>query len=289
MYFPFSQQPLPSARSLASAFTLVAERMADPGTQPVPRAIVRLLLTGALDPAALAADSFLDRVADDLPPRSSDADAYSHRERSHRDSRSDRDRDSYRERDSYRSSRDDRDRDRDRERDYRRRSRSPDGGGSHRSSSRRDYDSRGDGSRRHRDYDDRGDRRGSSRRYDDDYRGGGGGGGYDRPPPRDYYDDRRGGPRGGGGGGYGRGPPRRGYSPPRGGGGGPPGSRRGRGGPTFEGFGVYDEREARRSPTPEDTIPISKRKRPFTAWDVKPAGFETYTTIQAKMTGSFIL
>ncbi|TKA54479.1 hypothetical protein B0A53_03172 [Rhodotorula sp. CCFEE 5036] len=224
-----------------------------------------------------AAGSFLDRVADDLPT--------THRSSSHRDAYS-RDRDYSRDhRDRDHRDRDHRDRrDRDRDRDYRRRSRSPDGGGGHRSSSRRDYDGGSSSSRRSRggDYDSRDDRRGGGARggYEDDYRGGGGG--YDRPPPRDYHDDRRGG--------YGRGPPRRGYSPPRGGGGGgPPGSRRGRGGPTFEGFGVYDERESRRSPTPEDTIPISKRKRPFTAWDVKPPGFETYTTIQAKMTGMFNL
>ncbi|BGP27761.1 splicing factor U2AF 65 kDa subunit [Rhodotorula toruloides] len=190
--------------------------------------------------------------------------------------------------DGHRSSRhDDRDH-RDRDRDYRR-SRSPDGG---RSSSRRDRDREFE---RERDYDR--DRRRShrdrerdypERDYDRDRRGGAGdrrGGGryddgFDRrgPPPRggDYYDDRRRGP-----------PPRRGYSPP------PPGGGRrrgGRGGPTFEGFGAYDERGNRaRSPTPEDTIPISKRKRQFTAWDVKAPGFDTYTTTQAKMTGMFNL
>jgi splicing factor U2AF subunit len=49
----------------------------------------------------------------------------------------------------------------------------------------------------------------------------------------------------------------------------------------FEGFGS----PLRRSPTPEDCIPISKRKRKYTAWDVKPPGFENYTAEQAKMTG----
>ncbi|GJN94428.1 hypothetical protein Rhopal_007508-T1 [Rhodotorula paludigena] len=178
----------------------------------------------------------------------------------------------------------------------RRRSRSPDG---HRSSSRRydddrDYERRRD---RERDYD-RGSGYSSSRR--DDYRVGGGGGrryddDYDRrgPPRGGGYDDRRGG--GGGGGGYDRydrrGP--RGYSPPRGMRGGTPGGgggRRGGGGrgrdaPVFEGF--FDQ--GRRSPTPEDTIPISKRKRQFTAWDVKAPGFDTYTSTQAKMTGMFNL
>jgi len=70
-------------------------------------------------------------------------------------------------------------------------------------------------------------------------------------------------------------------------GGGPPGRGGGggqRGRPTFEGFADQGDRH-HRSPTPEDTIPISKRKRPFTAWDVKPTGFETFTPEQAKLTG----
>lgn len=44
----------------------------------------------------------------------------------------------------------------------------------------------------------------------------------------------------------------------------------------------------RRSPTPDGTIPISKRKRPRTGWDVKPAGMENVTALQAKLTGSFL-
>lgn len=51
----------------------------------------------------------------------------------------------------------------------------------------------------------------------------------------------------------------------------------------FEGF----MSPGRRSPSPEVTIPISKRKRKFTAWDVKPPGFENYTAEQAKMTGMY--
>ncbi|GAA5981515.1 hypothetical protein JCM11641_004082, partial [Rhodosporidiobolus odoratus] len=193
-----------------------------------------------------------------------------------------------------------------------RRSRSPGrssrrgGGDDDRSSSRREKDREyererdrerereRDRDRRDRDHDRRGSRRGDSRE-----RGGGGGRDYhdDRRRRDDYYDrDRRGGGGGGGGGYDRRGPPRRGYSPPPpmrgGGGGGGGGGRGGRRGPqeTFEGFADEDDRRRRgRSPTPEDTIPISKRKRPFTAWDVKPAGFEAYTSEQAKMTGMFNL
>ncbi|KAM0789749.1 hypothetical protein ACM66B_006604 [Microbotryomycetes sp. NB124-2] len=132
-----------------------------------------------------------------------------------------------------------------------------------------DYD---DSSRRRRDdgYDryDRGYGGGGGRRDDYDRRGGGG---YDRGYDRGYG----GGRRDNRGGEYGRPPPGRG-----GGAGG------GRGARVFEGFA--NERE-RRSPTPEDVIPISKRKRPVTAWDVKPAGFEQYTAEQAKMTGLFNL
>ncbi|KAK4051593.1 hypothetical protein OIV83_002733 [Microbotryomycetes sp. JL201] len=141
----------------------------------------------------------------------------------------------------------------------------------------RDHDDYDHDSRRRRDdgYD----------RYDRGYGGGGGGGGGGAR--RDDYERRAGGGydrgydrySGGGrrdnrGGDYGRPPPG------RGGGGG------GRGARVFEGFA--NERE-RRSATPEDTIPISKRKRQFTAWDVKPPGFEQYTAEQAKMTGLFNL
>ncbi|POW21423.1 hypothetical protein PSHT_02425 [Puccinia striiformis] len=37
--------------------------------------------------------------------------------------------------------------------------------------------------------------------------------------------------------------------------------------------GVFGSPNIRRSPTPEGTIPISKRPRKYTAWDVKPAGY----------------
>ncbi|GAA5824405.1 hypothetical protein JCM3770_004590 [Rhodotorula araucariae] len=196
----------------------------------------------------------------------------------------------------------------------RRRSRSPER--EHRSSSRRYDDDARSSSRRDRDRDYERDRdrdraydrdrdhsrrdRSRERRYDDHSSGAGrrdgGARGYDdyaRGPPR--YDDRRGGAGGGGygggygGGGYGGGYDRRGPPPGRGGygggGGGRRGAPRGRDAPVFEGF---DDR-GRRSPTPEDTIPISKRKRQFTAWDVKAPGMETYTTTQAKMTGMFNL
>ncbi|GAA5820955.1 hypothetical protein JCM11251_001895 [Rhodosporidiobolus azoricus] len=208
------------------------------------------------------ADSFLAQVETDYS-RGDDA----HRHSSSRRSRSPG---------GSRSSRRDRDREYERDRD---RERERDRGGDR-------------GGRDSRDRDRYDDRR-SSRRYDDydrDRRGGGGGGGG-------RYDDRRGGgydDRRGGGGGYDRRgpPPGRGYSPPRRGG--PPGGGHGgrnRRGPaeTFEGFAGERDRGRGRSPTPEDAVPMSKRKRAVTAWDVKPAGFEGYTTTQAKMTGMFNL
>ncbi|KAM0745828.1 hypothetical protein T439DRAFT_350972 [Meredithblackwellia eburnea MCA 4105] len=161
--------------------------------------------------------------------------------------------------------------------------------GEHRSSrSRRDD---GEGEYRRRDRDDNNSRP-SGRRdrdYDDDRRGGGGGGGgsrHDRDYDRGGYSSGRR-DRDGYGGGGGRGDRYRDdyRDDRRGGGGGGGGGRQNRGGRVFEGFGS----PGRRSPTPEDTIPISKRKRKFTAWDVKAPGFETYTTEQAKMTGMFNL
>ncbi|KAK4056413.1 hypothetical protein OIO90_002556 [Microbotryomycetes sp. JL221] len=129
----------------------------------------------------------------------------------------------------------------------------------------------------------------SRRRRDDGYDryGGGGGGGYDR---RGGY-ERGGDQYASGGGGrrdYGR-------PPPGGGRGGGRGRNAGggRGAEVFEGF--VNERDygrgygRERSVTPEDVIPISKRKRPTTGWDVKPPGFENYTAEQAKMTGMFNL
>jgi splicing factor U2AF subunit len=117
--------------------------------------------------------------------------------------------------------------------------------------------------------DDRGPYRGDSRssRYDDGPRGGRGG----------YGDDGgyRGGGRGGfgGGGGYGGGGGGGGY----GGGGG----QRGRG----RDAGTFGQPE-RRSPTPEGTIPISKRKRPRTSWDVHAPGYENINAEVARMTGA---
>ncbi|GAA5958891.1 hypothetical protein JCM21900_002270 [Sporobolomyces salmonicolor] len=215
------------------------------------------------------ATDFLAKVSSDLP----NADDRDDRNRTSRSSHSDRRRsrsprgssrgeyDSHASKSSHRDRDREYERDRDRDRDYGR------GDRDYRSSRRgdeREY-GRGGGGRRYDDYEDRGDRRGGY---------GGGGGRYDdRPRGGGYRDDRRGG---------------RGYSPPppmRGGGRGGHRGGGGRGGPTFEGFGS----PGRRSPTPEDVIPISKRKRQFTAWDVKPSGFETYTTDQAKMTGMFNL
>ncbi|GAA5915386.1 hypothetical protein JCM6882_000238 [Rhodosporidiobolus microsporus] len=226
------------------------------------------------------ADSFLAQVETDYSRGGGGADDARHsssrRSRSpagRSSSRRDRDREYERDRDRDRE----RERDRDgRDRDYHRSSRRD----SSRDRGDRDY-GRSGGSRRYDDYDrDRGG--GGDRRRDDYGRGGG------------RYDDRR-----GGGGGYDRRPPPpgRGYSPPRRG---PPGGGHGgrnRRGPleTFEGFaGERDHRGGGgrgrdRSPTPEDVVPMSKRKRAVTQWDVRPAGFEAYTTTQAKMTGMFNL
>ena len=47
----------------------------------------------------------------------------------------------------------------------------------------------------------------------------------------------------------------------------------------------------RRSPTPEGAIPLSQRRRKASGWDVHAPGYEQYTALQAKQTGSgfFIL
>lgn len=201
---------------------------------------------------------------------------------SRRRSRSPRDRDGAAEEGS-RSSKsrrygdEDRDRDRERERDHRassdRRERD------HRD--RRDYrDGDRDRDRSHRSsgYDERGgdrDRRRSDRDRDH----------------RDSYDSRASGSAGGDrrGNGYGgndrrsNGRDRDDYR-----GGGRSDDRHG-GGKTASGVEVFGAGNAARSPTPEGTIPISKRKRPRTAWDIKAPGFETFTALQAKMTGIFNL
>ncbi len=128
----------------------------------------------------------------------------------------------------------------------------------------------GGGGRRDRD---RGDR----------YGGGGGRGGrefedHGRHPRHD--DDRRRGE-------FRRedefGPPRghRDDGPPRGGGGGGGGDRRGRG-KGRDGMGTPE----RRSPTPDGAAPLSQRKRKASGWDVHAPGYEQYTAMQAKQTGT---
>jgi splicing factor U2AF subunit len=41
----------------------------------------------------------------------------------------------------------------------------------------------------------------------------------------------------------------------------------------------------RRSPTPEGAVPLSKRIRRASGWDVCAPGYEGYTAMQAKHTG----
>ena len=154
-------------------------------------------------------------------------------------------------------------RDRDRDREYR----SSDSRRDHRDDRDRDRDrerERDRDGRSHRSsgYDDRDSRRRSDRdrEFDRDRRSNGHGG---RDGGRDR-DDR-------GGRGRGRDDDRHG------------------GGRTAGGVEVFGAGNAARSPTPEGTIPISKRKRPRTAWDIKAPGFETFTSLQAKMTGIFNL
>ncbi|KAH8111019.1 hypothetical protein DFH11DRAFT_1616587 [Phellopilus nigrolimitatus] len=133
----------------------------------------------------------------------------------------------------------------------------------------RGYKERGDdrhrSSRGHDDREFRGDRYTSSRRGDDrrdreprdrrerrDY--------DDRPPRRHHEDDRY---RGGRGDDRGGRPPRRDRDDE----------------PSVE----------RRSPTPENALPISQRKRKASGWDVHAPGYEQYTAMQAKQTGLFNL
>ncbi|QRV89013.1 RNA recognition motif protein [Ceratobasidium sp. AG-Ba] len=171
-----------------------------------------------------------------------------------KDSRSHRDDRDHRDHRDRRSHRDDRDRDRDR--DHRRRDED-------RYTPRRDdYDrrerdhrgdrERGDGYRER----DRGDR--DRRRYDD------------RPPRhrddggrRERHDEFRERERGGGGGGGGGGRGRRGRDE----------------------YGTPE----RRSPTPDGAVPLSKRIRRASGWDVCAPGYEGYTAMQAKHTGMFNL
>ncbi|GAA94557.1 uncharacterized protein L969DRAFT_421039 [Mixia osmundae IAM 14324] len=92
---------------------------------------------------------------------------------------------------------------------------------------------------------------------------------------RDYDDRPRHEDRPSRGGGYGGG---------YGGGGGRGGGRGG-----FGGNRRSPPREEVREKTPENTIPISKRRRAQTAWDVRPIGFETVSAETARMSGHFLL
>lgn len=89
----------------------------------------------------------------------------------------------------------------------------------------------------------------------------------DRFARRDDTANSGGGRRRGGGGGFG------------GGGGG------GYGGGNPADGGVFGSPNIRRSPTPEGTIPISKRPRKYTAWDVKAPGYENMSAMEAKISG----
>lgn len=173
---------------------------------------------------------------------------------------------------------DDRDRDRDRRDRDRDRNRDRDQGDGHRGENRdrdreRRYDDRD--SRRRDDRDSHRERDGHRSNRDRDY------GRDSRGGDRDYRDNgRRSNGRddyhGGGGGGYGNHPRN-------------DRNDRSGAGRTASGVEVFGAGNAARSPTPEGTMPISKRKRPRTAWDIKAPGFETFTAMQAKMTGIFNL
>ncbi|PPQ63301.1 hypothetical protein CVT24_006746 [Panaeolus cyanescens] len=158
---------------------------------------------------------------------------------------------------------------RERERSYRddrhRSSRHDDRGGRSEREHRSDRDryggerERGGGSRRGDDRRDR-DRYDSRRDYDDGGRHG-----------SSRHDDRR------------RDFRREDDYPPRNRDDGPPrGEKRGRG-------RGRDGTPERRSPTPENTIPLSQRKRKASGWDVHAPGYEQYTAMQAKQTGLFNL
>lgn len=77
---------------------------------------------------------------------------------------------------------------------------------------------------------------------------------------------------------------RRDYDDPysRGGGGGGRGGRYGGG----RSGGVRDGSPERRSPTPEGAVPLSKRQRKTSGWDVHAPGCENMSAIQAKQTGA---
>ncbi|KAG8726110.1 hypothetical protein FRC12_023695, partial [Ceratobasidium sp. 428] len=160
---------------------------------------------------------------------------------------------------SSRSHRDDRDRDR--------RSRHDD-----RDRDRRDHDRRRDGEDRYTPRRDDYDRRDRDRDRDRDRgdRYGGGGGDrrrYDDRPPRHRDDDRRRDSR---------------YDDNR-------DRDRDRGGRGRRGGREEHGTPERRSPTPEGAVPLSKRIRRASGWDVCAPGYEGYTALQAKHTGMFNL
>lgn len=51
---------------------------------------------------------------------------------------------------------------------------------------------------------------------------------------------------------------------------------------------MFGSPNIRRSPTPEGTIPISKRSRKYTAWDVKAPGYESMNAMEAKFSGEHL-
>lgn len=59
------------------------------------------------------------------------------------------------------------------------------------------------------------------------------------------------------------------------------GERKGRG-KQRDGLGTPE----RRSPTPSDAVPLTQRKRKASGWDVHAPGYEQYTAMQAKQTGT---
>ncbi|KAE9401099.1 hypothetical protein BT96DRAFT_919077 [Gymnopus androsaceus JB14] len=118
-------------------------------------------------------------------------------------------------------------------------------------------------SRGSRDYDDF-----SRRPRDDDRRSHRGGRDEDHGPPRDRGDrgERR------GRGGEGRG-----------------GGRAGRDDGDRKQAKEGNSTPERRSPTPDNAVPLSQRRRKASGWDVSAPGYEQYSAMQAKQTGLFNL
>ncbi|KAF8518975.1 hypothetical protein BU17DRAFT_76009 [Hysterangium stoloniferum] len=140
-----------------------------------------------------------------------------------------------------------------------------------------DRDRRDRGGDRGRDRDSAG-----GRPFEDGGRRGGGSRYDDRGPPRDFRGERGG--RRGGDDEFSQRPPRR-RDDDRGGTEGR-GRDRGTRGGGRERDGDFPEK---RSPTPEGAVPLSKRKRKASGWDVHAPGYEQYTAMQAKQTGLFNL